>query len=369
MGYSEEVGCRAPVVHARGLGPQIIPVFQATVAPAEPGQGDEIDLFVFAHGFDKRHEFLVDRIIRPILQHLDHAVVGRIGSILVRTRVGVLDVEFTRFQHHKADLFCRNRQRRNRIGHVCTSAAPRLGEFPEMKRRTRILVPSRELTLLNCDAPMLDRRQGHRRAIGLSGPTRTQRRGSSIVSRTAPPWRPAAQGELRHRLTLGQFAPDNPTPEQLLDMALQRVWHERRRLSSTLGIKAFALASIFRTAEALAAREDERSRTTTELFPEEVEPDPVYENDDDFWQSHELEYPKNSQVFSGTVDRAQEDVAEEDEFVGWLAPRERGVLLMPEVHGVPWQEVALALGITPAEAEGLLASARRRVRAADKAAH
>src|SRR5258708_4150925 len=38
------------------------------------------------------------------------------------------------------------------------------------------------------------------------------------------------------------------------------------------------------------------------------------------------------------------------------------------IHGVPLQEVALALGITPAEAEGLLASARRRVRAADKAA-
>ena len=180
----------------------------------------------------------------------------------------------------------------------------------------------------------------------------------------------AAQREVRHRLTLGQFAPDNPTPEQLLDMALQRVWRERRRLSSTLGIKAFALASIFRTAEALAAREDERSRTTTELLPEEVEPDPLYENDDDFWQSHELEYPKNSQVFSGTVARArEEDVAEEDEFVGWLAPREREVLLMHEVHGVPLQEVALALGITPAEAEGLLTSARRRVRAADKAAH
>ena len=124
-----------------------------------------------------------------------------------------------------------------------------------------------------------------------------------------------------------------------------------------------------RTAEALAAREDERSRTITELFPEEVEPDPLYENDDDFWQSHELEYPKNSQVFSGTVDRAREDVAEEDEFVGWLAPREREVLLMHEVHGVPLQEVAPAVGITPAEAEGLLASARRRVRAADKAAH
>lgn len=65
----------------------------------------------------------------------------------------------------------------------------------------------------------------------------------------------------------------------------------------------------------------------------------------------------------------REDVAEEDEFVGRLAPREREVLLMHEVHGVPLQEVAVALGVTPVEAEALLASAHRRVRAADKAAH
>jgi RNA polymerase sigma factor (sigma-70 family) len=211
------------------------------------------------------------------------------------------------------------------------------------------------------------------------------------VSRTAPPGRQAAhadreafdhaltpydpellqaaQREVRHRLTLGQFAPDNPTPEQLLEMALQRAWRERRRLSPALSIKAWALASIFRTAEALGAREDGRSRTMTEFLPEEVEPDPLYEDDEDFWQSHELEYPKNAEVFSGTVDRAREDVAEEDEFVGRLAPREREVLLMHEVHGVPLQEVALALGIAPTEADGLLASARRRSRAADKAAH
>src|SRR5712664_3478982 len=58
---------------------------------------------------------------------------------------------------------------------------------------------------------------------------------------------------------------------------------------------------------------------------------------------------------------------DDDEFVGWRAPREREVLLMHEVHGVPLQEVAMALGIPPTEAEGLLASARRRVRAAEKA--
>ncbi|WP_404979453.1 MULTISPECIES: sigma factor-like helix-turn-helix DNA-binding protein [Bradyrhizobium] len=79
-------------------------------------------------------------------------------------------------------------------------------------------------------------------------------------------------------------------------------------------------------------------------------------------QSHELEYPKNAEVFSCTIDRARENIAEEDEFAGRLAPREREVLLMHEVRGVPLREVALALGIAPTEADRLLASARRRSR-------
>jgi RNA polymerase sigma factor (sigma-70 family) len=180
----------------------------------------------------------------------------------------------------------------------------------------------------------------------------------------------AAQREVRHRLALGQFVPDDPTPEQLLDMALQHAWRERRRLSPALGAKAWALASIFRTGEALGAREAERRRTMTELLPEEVEPDPLYQEDDeDFWQLHELDYPRDAEVFSGTVDHARDDVANDDELVGRLAPREREVLLMHEVHGVALQEIALALGIPPTEAERLLASARRRLRAAGKAAH
>jgi RNA polymerase sigma factor (sigma-70 family) len=178
----------------------------------------------------------------------------------------------------------------------------------------------------------------------------------------------AARREVRHRLTLGQFAPDNPTPEQLLDMALQRAWRRRQRPSPPLRIKALVLASVFRTAEVLAARQEQRNKTMTELFPEEVEPDPLYQEDDeDFWQSHELDYPRTSEVFSGMVDGPREDTAEEDEFVGRLAPREREVLLMHDMHGVPLQEVALSLGISQAETERLLENARRRLRAGDNA--
>jgi len=177
----------------------------------------------------------------------------------------------------------------------------------------------------------------------------------------------AAQREVRHRLALGQFALGDPTPEELLDAALQHAWRERRRLSPALGIKAWALASIFRTGEALGAREAARRRKTTDLLPEEVEPDPLYQDDDaEFWQSHELDYPKSAEVLSGEVDPA---AANDDELVGRLAPRERQVLLLHEVHGVALREVALALAIPPAEAEQLLASARRRLRAAGKKAN
>jgi DNA-directed RNA polymerase specialized sigma24 family protein len=179
----------------------------------------------------------------------------------------------------------------------------------------------------------------------------------------------AARREVRHRLTIGQFEPDNPTPEELLEKALQYAWRERRILSPPLGIKAWALASVFRTADALGAREAKRRRKMTECLPEELEPDPLYQQDDeDFWQLHELDHPRNAVVFRGPVDLMLEDATNDDELVGRLAPREREVLLMHEVHGVALQEVALALGISATEAKQLLSSARHRLRTAGNTA-
>ena len=85
----------------------------------------------------------------------------------------------------------------------------------------------------------------------------------------------AARREVRHRRALGQY--DNPTPEALLDLALRETWRERQRLSAGLGIKALALAAIFLSGEALGERAAARHRRTTELLPEEVEPDPIYQ--------------------------------------------------------------------------------------------
>jgi DNA-directed RNA polymerase specialized sigma24 family protein len=79
-----------------------------------------------------------------------------------------------------------------------------------------------------------------------------------------------------------------------------------------------------------------------------------------------VDYPRDTKVFSDTVDRAREEDANDDELAGLLAPREREVLLMHEVHGVGLSEVALALRIPLTETERLLANARRRLRAKGK---
>jgi hypothetical protein len=134
----------------------------------------------------------------------------------------------------------------------------------------------------------------------------------------------ATRRELRHRLSLNQFAPDDLTPGQLLDMALQHARCERTRLPPDVDIKARALALIFRMAEVLTARNAGRRQKTSELLPEEAEPDPLYEEDEgEFWKSHVLDYPRNEEAFSGAVDRSREDVAGDDELVGLLDLRER----------------------------------------------
>ena len=174
----------------------------------------------------------------------------------------------------------------------------------------------------------------------------------------------AAQREVRHRLTLGQFAPDDPTPEQLLDMALQRAWQEPRicppHSASKRGrwprfsarekcwLRGRMSAAVRRPSSSPRGSNPTRStRKTTKTFGNHTS-----------WT-----------IFSGTVDRPWEDAASDDELVGLLDPREREVLLMREVHGMALPELASAVGIPLTEAERLLASARNRLRAVGKAAH
>jgi hypothetical protein len=151
------------------------------------------------------------------------------------------------------------------------------------------------LYVLAGKSPKLDRRQGRTSVIGIlcfgveRGVDASMRKTRRLERQDAHAEREAfdqalarcfaellqaAEREVRHRLALGHFEPDHPTPKQLLDVALQHTWRERRRLSPPLGIKALALVSIFRAGKSVGTRVARRRLMVTELLPEEVEPDP-----------------------------------------------------------------------------------------------
>jgi hypothetical protein len=110
-------------VLALRFGAQLIPFTQAAVAAAEPGQCDQIDLLILAHGGNEVRQLLIDSIVAAILQHAQVAVISRIGTVVRYSRY-VLDVELARLEDHKADFLLRDRQGGNRFCHCC---APRLG--------------------------------------------------------------------------------------------------------------------------------------------------------------------------------------------------------------------------------------------------
>ena len=76
---SEQIGGGALVASARGLAVKIVPLIHGSIAPAEPCQGNEIDLLILIERADERRQLFIDRIVGLVLEHVDHPVVGRIG--------------------------------------------------------------------------------------------------------------------------------------------------------------------------------------------------------------------------------------------------------------------------------------------------
>src|SRR5258708_18938222 len=72
---SEQIGGGALVASARG----IVPLIHGSIAPAEPCQGNEIDLLILIERADERRQLFIDRIVGLVLEHVDHPVVRRIG--------------------------------------------------------------------------------------------------------------------------------------------------------------------------------------------------------------------------------------------------------------------------------------------------
>jgi DNA-directed RNA polymerase specialized sigma24 family protein len=94
----------------------------------------------------------------------------------------------------------------------------------------------------------------------------------------------AARRELRYRVALGNFGADDLTPEELVGEVLLQAWQDRYRRPSSLGVKAWLLALLFRVARDLARREARLRRIPTESLEELVPPEPIYDDDEEFWE-------------------------------------------------------------------------------------
>ena len=163
----------------------------------------------------------------------------------------------------------------------------------------------------------------------------------------------AARHEVRYRVAVGDFEPDDPRPEELVAEVFLRAWQERYTRPQAINPRAWLHALLFRTADALAKRKDQvRSHEAVSL-------------DDDFVPPQFL--PEEGSGWDDVIDAhvntpEQTTIAEEVLFK--LDPRSREIVLMHELRGVPIPEIAVALGVPEANVRAILNETRRRIRAA-----
>jgi RNA polymerase sigma factor (sigma-70 family) len=170
----------------------------------------------------------------------------------------------------------------------------------------------------------------------------------------------AARRELSYRVALGNFGADDLTPEELVGEALLRAWQDRYRRPSSLGVKVWLLALLFRVARDLARREAGLRRIPTESLEALVPPEPIYDDDEEFWEWYQPdELTRWEDVVEAPAITPEEMAAADERLTRTPDPRAREVFLLYELHRVPLSETALALGLSVTETARLLEEARR----------
>ena len=170
----------------------------------------------------------------------------------------------------------------------------------------------------------------------------------------------AARRELSYRVALGNFGADDLTPEELVGEALLRAWQDRYRRPSSLGVKVWLLALLFRVARDLARREAGLRRIPTESLEALVPPEPIYDDDEEFWEWYQPdELTRWEDVVEAPAMTPEEMAAADERLTRTPDPRAREVFLLYELHRVPLSETALALGLSVTETARLLEEARR----------
>jgi len=170
----------------------------------------------------------------------------------------------------------------------------------------------------------------------------------------------AARRELRHRVALGNFGADDLAPEELVGEVLLRAWQDRYRRPSSLGVKAWLLALLFRVARDLARREARLRRIPTESLEALVPPEPIYDDDEEFWEWYQPdEVTSWEDAVEAPAMTPEEMAAADEQLTRTPDPRAREVFLLYELHRVPLSETAFAVGLSVTETARLLEEARR----------
>ena len=170
----------------------------------------------------------------------------------------------------------------------------------------------------------------------------------------------AARRELSYRVALGNFGADDLTPEELVGEALLRAWQDRYRRPSSLGVKVWLLALLFRVARDLARREARLRRIPTDSLEALVPPEPIYDDDEEFWEWYQPdELTRWEDVVEAPAMTPEEMAAADERLTRTPDPRAREVFLLYELHRVPLSETAFAVGLSVTETARLLEEARR----------
>lgn len=172
--------------------------------------------------------------------------------------------------------------------------------------------------------------------------------------------RPAPH-EVRYRVALGEFEPNDPIAEELVGEVLIRAWPERHNRPSSVRLSVWLLALLYRVARELRRREAQLRRVPTESLKESVPPEPIYDDDEEFWEWYQPDAMTRSEDVVEAPTMTPEEAGTDEELTRTLDPHAREVFLLCELHCVPLSEAALALGIRLDDAARLLEEARRRL--------
>jgi len=170
----------------------------------------------------------------------------------------------------------------------------------------------------------------------------------------------AARHEVRYRVALGDFEPNDPTAEELVGEVLIRAWPERHNRPPSVRLSVWLLALSYLAARELARREARLRRTPTESLEDSVPPEPIYDDDEEFWEWYQPdEMTRWEDAVEAPTMTPEEEAETDEELTHTLDPRARAVFLLCELHRVPLKEATAALNIPLEKAVRLLEQARR----------